>query len=110
MRDANNCGAQVVAVMRKLLHAIWGVLKHDENFDGDKSFQDRERKRLTEKRVSIEGDSIGQGMLRGALREYVAHHHLERNHQGPGNVLLRLAQLSVVEIGLSVAARDSVAS
>ena len=30
---------------------------------------------------------IGQGMLRGALREYVAHHHLERNHQGLGNAL-----------------------
>ena len=27
-------------------------------------------------------------MLRGALREYVAHHHLERNHQGLGNALI----------------------
>jgi putative transposase len=31
---------------------------------------------------------IGQGMLRRALREYVAHHHLERNHQGLGNALI----------------------
>jgi transposase InsO family protein len=31
---------------------------------------------------------MGQGMLRGALREYVAHHHLERNHQGLGNALI----------------------
>jgi putative transposase len=26
--------------------------------------------------------------LRRALREYVAHYHAERNHQGKGNVLL----------------------
>ena len=31
---------------------------------------------------------IGQGMLRRALREYVAHHHLERNHQGLSNALI----------------------
>ena len=31
---------------------------------------------------------IGQGMLHRALREYVAHHHLERNHQGLGNALI----------------------
>ena len=24
--------------MRKLLHAIWGMLKHDEDFDGNKFF------------------------------------------------------------------------
>jgi transposase len=29
----------VVAVMRKLLHAIWGMLKHDEDFDGNKFFK-----------------------------------------------------------------------
>jgi len=29
----------VVAVMRKLLHAIWGMLKHDQDFDGDKFFK-----------------------------------------------------------------------
>ncbi len=27
-------------------------------------------------------------MLRRALREYVAHHHLERNHQRLGNALI----------------------
>jgi putative transposase len=31
---------------------------------------------------------IGQGMLRRALREYGAHFHDERNHQGVGNVLI----------------------
>jgi putative transposase len=31
---------------------------------------------------------IGQGMLRRALLEYDAHYHLERNHQGLGNVLI----------------------
>jgi len=31
---------------------------------------------------------IGQGMLRCALREYGAHFHHERNHQGLGNVLI----------------------
>ena len=31
---------------------------------------------------------IGQGMLRRALHEYVAHYHLERNHQGLGNELI----------------------
>ena len=29
----------VVAVMRKLLHAIWGMLKHDQDFDGEKFFR-----------------------------------------------------------------------
>ena len=31
---------------------------------------------------------IGEGMLHRALREYVAHHHLERNHQGLSNTLI----------------------
>jgi putative transposase len=31
---------------------------------------------------------IGQRMLRRALREYGAHFHQERNHQGLGNVLI----------------------
>ena len=31
---------------------------------------------------------IGQGMLRRALREYVAHYHIERSHQGLGNELI----------------------
>ena len=29
----------IVAVMRKLLHAIWGMLKHDQDFDGNKFFR-----------------------------------------------------------------------
>jgi transposase len=33
----------IVAVMRKLLHAIWGMLKHHQDFDGNKFFK------LTEK-------------------------------------------------------------
>ena len=31
---------------------------------------------------------IGRGMLHRVLREYVVHHHLERNHQGLGNALI----------------------
>ena len=31
---------------------------------------------------------IGQRMLRRVPREYVAHHHFERNHQGRGNALI----------------------
>jgi len=31
---------------------------------------------------------FGEASLRRALREYVTHHHHERNHQGKGNVLL----------------------
>ncbi|HYO82341.1 MAG TPA: hypothetical protein VES20_13135 [Bryobacteraceae bacterium] len=31
---------------------------------------------------------VGEGSLRRALNEYVAHFHNERNHQGKGNVLL----------------------
>lgn len=33
----------VVAVMRKLLHAIWGMLKHDQDFDGNKFFKITEK-------------------------------------------------------------------
>ena len=44
----------VVAVMRKLLHAIWGMLKHDQDFDGEKFFKIAAKNRLTEKRVSNE--------------------------------------------------------
>ena len=29
----------VVAVMRKLLHAIWGMLNPDQDFDGEKFFK-----------------------------------------------------------------------
>ncbi len=31
---------------------------------------------------------LGEASLRRALREYLMHHHTERNHQGKGNVLL----------------------
>jgi hypothetical protein len=31
---------------------------------------------------------FGEGSLRRAVREFEAHYHLERNHQGIGNVLL----------------------
>ena len=31
---------------------------------------------------------FGETSLRRALREYLAHYHAERNHQGKGNVLL----------------------
>jgi len=31
---------------------------------------------------------FGEASLRRALREYVAHYHTERNHQGVGNRLL----------------------
>lgn len=31
---------------------------------------------------------IGHDMVRRALREYVAHYHQERNHQGLGNQLI----------------------
>ena len=32
---------------------------------------------------------VGQASLRHAITEYVSHYHLERNHQGLGNQLLR---------------------
>jgi len=31
---------------------------------------------------------VGEGSLRRAIREFVAHYHHERNHQGRGNQLL----------------------
>jgi len=31
---------------------------------------------------------VGEGSLRRAVREFVAHYHRERNHQGLGNVLI----------------------
>ena len=34
---------------------------------------------------------VGEPMLRRALREYLAHYHLERNHQGINNQLITLA-------------------
>jgi putative transposase len=32
--------------------------------------------------------SFGEGSLRRAMHEYIAHYHSERNHQGKSNVLL----------------------
>jgi hypothetical protein len=29
----------IVAVMRKLLHSIYGMLKHDQDFDGQKFYR-----------------------------------------------------------------------
>ena len=29
----------IVAVMRKLLHAIWGMLRHDQDFEGEKFYR-----------------------------------------------------------------------
>ncbi|MDB4699050.1 transposase [Candidatus Latescibacteria bacterium] len=29
----------ILAVMRKLLHAIWGVWKYDQDFDGEKFYR-----------------------------------------------------------------------
>jgi transposase InsO family protein len=31
---------------------------------------------------------FGESMLRRAVREYVTHHHAERNHQGLGNMII----------------------
>jgi putative transposase len=31
---------------------------------------------------------FGEGSLRRAVREFVAHYHVERNHQGLGNQLI----------------------
>ena len=42
----------VVAVMRKLLHAIWGMPKHKQDFDGNKFF------RLTEKKPLDREESV----------------------------------------------------
>ena len=43
------------------------------------------------------GNLSGEASLRRALREYVAHYHAERNHQGVGNRLLGpLATVSLI--------------
>ena len=49
---------------------------------------------------------IGQGMLYRALREYVAHHHLERNHQGLGNALITPCPVVNGTVDPSFGARD----
>ena len=50
----------VVAVMRKLLHAIWGMLKHDQDFDGNKFFQTRRKNCLT---GNVQGNRPAAPML-----------------------------------------------
>ena len=41
---------------------------------------------------------FGEASLRRALREYVAHYHTERNHQGVGNrLLIPLARVSSID-------------
>jgi hypothetical protein len=48
---------------------------------------------------------FGEASLRRALREYVAHYHAERNHQGVGNGLLNpLARVS--STGESIQCRE----
>ncbi len=42
----------VAAVMRKLLHAIWGMPKHKKDFDGNKFLGSQKKSHLTGKRVS----------------------------------------------------------
>ena len=37
---------------------------------------------------------VGQGALRRAVTEFVAHYHQERNHQGLNNRLIRREQIS----------------
>lgn len=54
--------------------------------------------------------SIGQAMLRRALREYVQHFLLERNHQGSGNALITRRPSRSVNMNRSLGARDLVAS
>ena len=41
---------------------------------------------------------FGEGSLRKVIREFVAHYHLERNHQGLGNRLIT-AKLSQPDTG-----------
>jgi transposase InsO family protein len=41
---------------------------------------------------------FGEGALRNAVREFVAHYHFERNHQGLGNRLI-IAPTTVQTVG-----------
>ena len=45
---------------------------------------------------------IGQGMVRRALREYLAHYHAERNHQGIGNQIIEPPAATGTEEGAIV--------
>ena len=50
---------------------------------------------------------FGEASLRRALREYVAHYHTERNHQGKNNLLLfPSAPAREARIDASVACRE----
>jgi transposase InsO family protein len=42
---------------------------------------------------------IGEASLRRAVREFMAHYHAERNHQGLGNRLISADQASVPAFG-----------
>ena len=42
---------------------------------------------------------IGEASLRRAVREFMAHYHAERNHQGLGNRLISTEQPSVPACG-----------
>jgi len=42
---------------------------------------------------------LGEGHLRQAIGEYVAHYHGERNHEGLDNVMLKGAPMPVNENG-----------
>jgi putative transposase len=48
---------------------------------------------------------FGERSLRRALREYVEHYHVERNHQGKGNVLLFPRDADIRRVG-SVQCRE----
>ena len=45
------------------------------------------------------GDPIGEASLRKAVSEFVAHYHLERNHQGLGNRLIMVPETEVSNQG-----------
>jgi len=53
---------------------------------------------------------IGEGMLRRALREFIEHHHFERNHQGLANALITPCTVVRAGIARSVGAQGSGAS
>jgi putative transposase len=50
---------------------------------------------------------LGEGHLRRAISEYMAHYHGERNHQGLGNALINGAGDDLVEAG-PVVRRDRI--
>ena len=72
-------------------------------------FTDAERRQLAAKAKAVGSGvrheclsrliPIGQGMLRRALRDYEAHFHHERNHQGLGNVLIMPRVSSAHRVG-----------